>query len=597
MLIDLNRTENSKGWYIASLREETVINSSHNLTGTTERTDGLKPPRGVGYIRLTSILVFILAILIAIVLTTLLFQAARYSTIPFDTDEANHAVDGWEVYFAASRGTIRSLSSAVTDQGFYPPLHSFLVAASYWIFGPGLGSSRLPSVGLFGLAVTLLAWLCYRISSRIVATGWLQPWLPLSGAAFALLFAVTGQTFSVLAILVMLEMTGAVAGLLLLLSVDAADVSGSSRARWMWLGMAAVLAAATFLTKYSFGLFFIPALVAGLVSNNWPWKTGRRQWLEAAMVTLLVSLIIGFWVTVTDRSTMLLFFTDHPEYASRFSSENLLFLPRVWLRGYSSSAMLGVFVLGLAVWGTLGQWRWLAVRVAAWSVVIGVFVLTVSTTNEPRHMLPLAPALWFLAGLGIVSGLWRLHQYSNRIVAGTVLVLVSLILASALGPMRDLPERLRTEFEGDPVYSEVQSFALEHADLSRPVLFIGDFTDQNGLLAVRWLAATSTRQSVGALDLDYFPFETYEHSLIRTNRKPQIATIDPTFPRKYMNEVLARGYYATIVEVKHLENYYGPRAANPDDPLCGYPTLEQEFENWITIIYDVRAVNLSDCTD
>ena len=79
------------------------------------------------------------------------------------------------------------------------------------------------------------------------------------------------------------------------------------------------------------------------------------------------------------------------------------------------------------------------------------------------------------------------------------------------------------------------------------MLFIGDFTDQNGLLAVRWLAANSIGRSLEAIDLDYFPYETYEYSIMRTNRKPQIATVDPTFPRDYMNEVLARNYYATIV--------------------------------------------------
>ena len=271
-------------------------------------------------------------------------------------------------------------------------------------------------------------------------------------------------------------------------------------------------------------------------------------------------------------------------------------MPRVWLSGYSPTGIVGALVVGSALVGAAFQWHWLAVRVASWSVAVGLVVLTISTTNQPRHMLPLAPALWLLAGLGVVTILWRLRQYGGLILASIVLALAALLIVGAYRPTRNLPARFIAEFEGDPVYSEVQNFALDQVDLSQPVLFIGDFTDQNGLLAVRWLAATSIGKSLEAIDLDYFPFETYEHSLIRTNRKPQIATVDPTFPRSYMNEILARNYYATIVEIKHLENYYGPRAANPEDPLCGYPTLEREFENWIVILYDVGAGNAQNCS-
>ena len=82
---------------------------------------------------------------------------------------------------------------------------------------------------------------------------------------------------------------------------------------------------------------------------------------------------------------------------------------------------------------------------------------------------------------------------------------------------------------------------------------------------------------------------------VRTHRKPQIATVDPTFPRKYMNEVLARNHYGSIVELKHRKNYYGPRSTNPEDPLCIYGTHETWFDDWVVIVYEIEKGQQNPC--
>jgi hypothetical protein len=173
------------------------------------------------------------------------------------------------------------------------------------------------------------------------------------------------------------------------------------------------------------------------------------------------------------------------------------------------------------------------------------------------------------------------------VASGVALLLVGGVLASAWSRAGTLRSDLVAQFEGTPALFALHTFALDRADLDRPLLFIGDFNDQNTLLALRWLAGTKTGRSLWELDIDYFPFENHEHSLIRTHRKPQIATVDPTFPRQYMNEVLDRGYYATLVEIKGPGDYFGPRAANPEDPLCGFPALTEQFDEWTVIVYQV----------
>lgn len=548
------------------------------------------------FVRITVATISALVVVAAAFLIISLVRTVLASTIPFDTDEANHAVDGWEVYHAIAARSVSDFYRAVTDQSFYPPVHSFFVAAAYALAGASLATSRLPTIVIFAFALLLLGWLTFRVA-RDTDNKQLDHWLPLAGAAFAVAFALTSEVFVTLTVLAMLEMTGALFGLLLLLSIGQADRGKAQAISWRRVIVAAVIAMLIFLTKYSFGLFYLPGLIAGFVTATWPWQAGSRAWRTAMLAIIVYVVGLGLWLAVTHRETMLLFFTDHPDYAPLLSGENLLYLPRLWFARYSPSPIIGLLTLLLAAIGARYDWQRLVVRVAVWSLVAGFVILTLSTTDEPRHFLPLAPALWLLAGLGLVTVLHQLqkHPYGDRMVVASMIGGFLLLVLSAIKPATSLRAALVAEFEGVSAYTAMHRFAVQNVDLAQPLLFTGDFSDQNGLLSIRWLVATVTNQSLWDLDVDYFPFENHEHSLIRTHRKPQIATVDPTFPRQYMNEVLARDHFAYIAELKELSDYFGPRSGNPDDPLCGYPTQEATFDNWIVIIYALKASSHTPC--
>lgn len=548
------------------------------------------------FVRITVAIISMLVIVAAAFLLIFLVRTVLASTIPFDTDEANHAVDGWEVYHAIATRSPSDFYRAVTDQSFYPPVHSFFIAAAYALAGPSLATSRLPTIVIFAFTLLLLGWLTFRIA-RATANKQFDHWLPLAGAAFAVAFALTSEVFVTLTVLAMLEMTGAMFGLLLLFSIGQTDRGEAQAIPWRRVIVAAVIAMLIFLTKYSFGLFYLPGLVAGLVTATWPWRAGDRAWRAVALVITVYVMGLGIWLAITHRESMLLFFTDHPDYAPLLSVENLLYLPRLWFDGYSPNPIIGLLTLLLAAIGVVCGWQRLVVRVAVWSLAAGLVILTLSTTDEPRHFLPLAPALWLLAGLGLVTVLRGLqkHPAGDRIVVASMIGGFLLLVFSAIKPATSLRAALVAEFEGVSAYTAMHRFAIQHVDLTQPILFTGDFSDQNGLLSIRWLVATVTNQSLWDLDVDYFPFENHEHSLTRTHRKPQIATVDPTFPRQYMNEVLARDHFAYIAELKELSDYFGPRSGNPDDPLCGYPTQEATFDNWIVIIYALKAETHTPC--
>jgi 4-amino-4-deoxy-L-arabinose transferase-like glycosyltransferase len=406
--------------------------------------------------------------------------------------------------------------------------------------------------------------------------------------------AITSEIFILNTVLVMLEMSGALLGLLLLYAADQADATEKSPRRTGWLALAALVAVLLFLTKYSFGLFYLPGFMAALVTATWP--TNRRTRLDLLLVTIIYAGLIGLWLLVTDRATMLLFFADHPQRADLFSADNLVYHIQRWLNGYSPHASIGWITLGLAVVAGVRRWQWLAVRTAVWSVLAAFVILGLSPTDEPRHLVPVAPALWLLAGVGLVEVLhWLPPTRRDQAAVIVPLALLVLIALCAWPAVRSLRTELVDEMEGSPALLQAQDFALQQVDLDQPVLLIGELNDQNGLLAVRWRAATRTQRSLQDLALDYFPFENFEHSLARTRRKPQIATVDPTFPRQYMDEILARQYYAAVVEMVQVANYFGPRASNPDDPLARCPTREQQFEAWRVIVYTIKTANQVGC--
>jgi hypothetical protein len=552
------------------------------------------PEAHANYLRITVVAVCMLIALATASLLVVVVRTVTATTIPFDVDEANHAVNGWELYHAFASRAPQAIYRAIVDQGFYPPVHSFFVATSYALVGPSLAASRMPTVIHFVLTLVLLAWLTFQIARTSAPGAPAGSWFALLGAAFAFAFAITSNIFVTNAVLTMLEMTGAMFGLLLLLGANFLDRQRRNRAAWIGLVGVALLAMLTALTKYSFGLFFLPGLLLAMLTA--PWKTGRRAWAAVTAAAVFV-FIGGIWFWVTDRTTMILFFRDHPQYAPVWSRENLLYLVHVWLNGYTPSVGIGIIIWLLALVGAVHHWRRLAVRLAVWAVAAGTLVLTVSTTDEPRHFLPLAPLLWMLAGVGLAEALCRLQskRYGGLAVTGLIVVFLLFLGLGARQEVVALSDELVSELEGMPVHTELYDFALHNVDLTRPVLFIGDLYDQNNLLAIRWQAATLTGRSTWDLDVDYFPFEQYEHSLMRTKRKMQIASAEPSFPRQHMNEVLARNYYAAIVEIKDLKNHYGPRAGNPEDPLCAFPVRETEANGWIVIVYDLDPGKQRSC--
>lgn len=541
-------------------------------------------------VRAAVVLVTAITVISLPILLIVMTHTVATTTIPFDNDEAEHAVDGWQIYHSLVRLNFGRLVSTMANQAFYPFVNSFFVAIAYLFGGASVVSSRMPSVFCFALTVLGLGWLTFKIAQQQENTpNPAERWFFWTGAMLAVSLAIASPIFVTNAVLCMLEMTGTMFAILLMLVGTHIDSLCHQRSRLMGIAIAAFVVMVIVLTKYSFGLFYAPALLAALGTATRVGKWGRRVWLEIAVVLAIYMAILLLWILVTDRATMWRFFTGHPSYVDFWSVENFLYYPMSWLNQYSAKKPVGLISLTLAAIGAVRYWKHLAVRVAVWSVLAATAVLTVSTTNSQRHILVIAPAIWMLAGLGFVKILqWLSCNIKTRpFVVSTIALIWSLLIACAIAPASQIQARFTKVWEGLPVYAEMQAFGLRNVDLNQPVLLLGFHNDQYPLLAIRWRAAVLSGKRLEDLNIDYFPFKRRDRSLQRTGRKPQKPSRDPSFPRQSLDAILDRDYYTYLIETRDLQK---PSSILPYEPhaLDNYPTVSRQFDTWLVTTYKIK---------
>jgi len=133
----------------------------------------------------------------------------------------------------------------------------------------------------------------------------------------------------------------------------------------------------------------------------------------------------------------------------------------------------------------------------------------------------------------------------------------------------------------------MQEFGLQEVDLNRPVLLLGFNNAQYNLLAIRWRAAVLSGKRLEDLNIDQFPFEQREIYLQRTGRKPQKASVDPSFPRQPLDAILDRDYYAYIIETRNLPKQ-SSILHSEQHSLDNYPTVAQQFYPWLVTVYKIE---------
>ncbi|HET6897525.1 MAG TPA: hypothetical protein VFK70_04220 [Vicinamibacteria bacterium] len=207
---------------------------------------------------------------------------------PLSADEAGHALPAARMAFALREGDLRGFFGATRGEVVWPFMHPWSITPFFLAFGVSARVARFTSLLFFGAGLALMPALArelargngaegepHRESSPSARLGWLSVAVLVTATSWGLVSTV------------MSEPLGMVLTLAALLT-EARAARHQSVAGYVLCG---VLVAATFFTKYSYGLPLVAAVLLSIAARG-----GRqeRRFLVAAAAAMVVP--IGSWV-------------------------------------------------------------------------------------------------------------------------------------------------------------------------------------------------------------------------------------------------------------------------------------------------------------
>ncbi len=471
------------------------------------------------------------AIVFFIYIFSLIYSEITSSTVPYDTDEADHTNPPLQLYTSILRGDPELIYDSIFRQAFYPPIYSFVVSAFYLILSPDFVSSRLPTLFSFIVYILLIigsvkTFLIKEKSSIFASTA----------AILTATLAITSPITLYNSILCMLEIPGMLTVTICIYAFIGLQTNPSNL-RILLLSIAGLL---VFFTKYNFGIITIPAVIATVF-----FSTNFKTALKALIFTLIP---IGIWALLTDFPQFMHFFKGHKSYAPMFSNENIFFEFRSWINSYCANSYIAIAVLLIALLGFMKYFRKPAAQFAFFNTAAAFSVLLLSTTNEERHFMVAIPGILFLSGLGI----FYLARLLNNIKGSLVyLATFSLIVSVFISNLPATKLELKRQFEGEQTFLELFEFIYANTDSSSPVLIYG-ISDDFSIEALRWYYAAKSKKLYTETNVDAYPFRPDKNFTARMrNRNLDKPFQEKGFPTKPFLKVIAKDYYKYAVHINN----------------------------------------------
>lgn len=455
-----------------------------------------------------------------------LIRLVFFETSTFDSDEADHANAALELYHALGSLSLSTIYESIVRQVFYPPLHSFLVAPFYFIFGPSHFSSRIPSV------------LIYVLSAFLIYSSLLRAF---PGKRDESLFAATLVILCPMAVyngvLCMLEPVG-----LLLVGVMLHLFIGFERSkRYSRIGFAVTLIAVV-LTKYNFAVILFASVGSVFLVQLIYRKVEFRELLVLALMTLLP---IAGWFMIVEWDCIRSFIEDQPAHSfGVWSLKNTLYYPKIFLLNHVSHPAIGILSAFLALCGAWSYRERPVVQFAASTVFWSLAVLFFTTHNGSRHFLLASSSIWFLSGCGLIS----LFEYSRLVKKKTLVasLLFIFVWVASIPWFGELPSILVKRFEGKPHLAVLTDQILDRVGDNSPVLVRGA-TDQFSLEGLRFSVAKRFDVPYSEVKLDGFPVKISRPQ--RCRRREGKVALDPAIPEKPLSAILDARYYDYFVDL------------------------------------------------
>lgn len=552
---------------------------SNQMTATGER-------KAFGTTLLLRLLVcaIVLGILAAsITLTTTLRSEVNGLAIPFDTDEADHANPGLDLYHAIQRGEAAGVVEAISRQAFYPPLNSIFVAASYAKTGPGLATSRLPSTWFHLLAVVGVFAVCWMLLSRVYPReSW---WIPVLGSCLAAALLLTCPALLGGASLAMLEPLAILTVVLTLLVVAWQEQVRSSSG--------AILTGVTLLlvwfAKYNFAAMVVPAVAGALWLGRYPPRLPR--------ITFgILAAGLFMWMIIADPYVIWRFFVGHGSDTRFLTAENFFFYPGALVSDFALSPQIALLSYALALVGAVRYRSSDTVRVAVLVTLITLLIYFISPVNEARYISPAVVCLFLMAGLGFAA----LIESLNRWLLPAMLPLCLLIFLAffTLGIKTvelnaRLPGMVQDYLEGHPDLYRLQDFIADNVDSRAPLLACG-LHDQFSREAVIWklMAESDDHAAYTDIRVDPYPYTDFLLNRLRDRKRNVPAPwLDSSFPKEPVGEIIKQGYYGYAVTI--VDTRWSSAQLNFVDQcheaLLPYPVSSLELGYWTASVFRLKS--------
>ena len=283
-------------------------------------------------------------------------------------DPSQHSMWGWAIWSDITTGNWLTFLYDSYRQVYWPPLHSWAMAAAMLVFGPSIFTVGLVSLVAYVATGVLLAVLARRA----------QPGYGGLAAAVTLgLWLTAGNVVNRFATEAYTEMPAiAVTGVALLLLSRAFE--RGTRSAWLWAGGAAM---ATYLTKTDYGIILMLATLAGtlLAARAGSQREPLRKLLPwAAVIAMLAALWFAYPAKIT--TTIAAVVLNRSQGPPPLSLAGLTY-HIVQLFHWTDGAVIGGLLL-LAFGVAAFRPRTDLVRVVALYVALALLLHTVSATKS-----------------------------------------------------------------------------------------------------------------------------------------------------------------------------------------------------------------------
>lgn len=354
----------------------------------------------------------VLVALAAAAMAVWLYKTALLPLASLGWDEGVHLLDALRVTLAVRSGAASEALKISSEQFFYPPAYSWIIALWSFIGGVGLESFRLWS---------LVAWvgsgiLIYLLTIRLISPiGQIRP---IGGFLAAGLF-LTSPIYWIFGTQALLEMTGVLVTLMVAGAIMWADLTNRTNwpntSRWKnigrWFIVGAGVATLHFV-KYNYAMWMLLGIGAEAALSTLIY--GKR-WVRKNLFGLLGALgIFGIfffiWVVMPGRLPGYIHFFKDPNFYSYelipFWKHLVWFFPMAILNDYLASLWLGlVLVAGIYCFWKVGIVRGVrVVRILGIAFLVNLFFATVHFHNQQsRYIITTVPFLYILGVAGVAE--------------------------------------------------------------------------------------------------------------------------------------------------------------------------------------------------